>query len=238
MAKQPATAPLVFRGQPHQLALSDRALADHDSGEIVLPDSLAAYCPSATVSLPVRHRASRPAALRLRLHRTAPPGRHRAELRLAGKSIPVEIDIAPASHVRIEPGSLDFVGEPGASVEARIRLANDGNVPVAFPERSAAALFDGGAPAKALIETCRRGSDDALQTLGVWLGALRAGCSVIDLSIAEGAGDLPPGTERELMVRTRLSDKLLPGHSYHGLCDLGPAYCLIGVYVRNAKGDS
>jgi hypothetical protein len=233
MARQSAAvAPLVFRGQPHRLSLSDSTLAGHDRGEILLPEALAAHSRSATVSLPVRGRGSRPASLRLRLDRTAPPGRHRAELRLAGKSIPVELDIAPSSHVRMTPGSLDFVGAPGASVEARVLLANDGNVPVELPAQAAASLYDGGGPAAALIETCRQGNADASQIIGCWLGALRAGCSVIELSVAGGAVDLPPGAEREITLGTRLSRKLLSGHSYYGLCNLGPTYCLIGVDVR------
>ncbi|HEX6377060.1 MAG TPA: hypothetical protein VFZ91_15220 [Allosphingosinicella sp.] len=239
MARQPAAvAPLVFRGRPRRLSLSDAALAGHESGEIVLPEALAAHSPSAIVSLPVRRGRSRRASLRLRLDGTAPPGRHRAELRLAGKSFPVELDIAAAPRLRMEPGSPAFVGSPGAEVAVAIRLTNDGNVPVELPERSTAAIFDGAAPAAALVEACRCGSDDPMQTLGVWLGALRAGCSVIDLRIAEGGVTLPTGAERTITLATRLPDGLELGHDYYGLCNLGSIFCLIGVEVRETKGKS
>jgi hypothetical protein len=222
-----------FQGLPHRLSLSDAALAGHERGEILLPPALAAHSAVATLSLPVRHRRGCGASVRLRLDPTAPAGRHRAELRLAEASFPVELDIAPAPRLRIFPPSADFAGRPGEEAAIEVALANIGNVPIELPARFATGIFDDDGLELAFAETYREDTDDPAQLLGCWLRALRCGYGgLLKLRIGAGAGILAPCTERTVTLRARLPERLKPGHSYHGIWKIGPVHYRLTVAVQ------
>ncbi|HEY5724156.1 MAG TPA: hypothetical protein VIT45_17740 [Allosphingosinicella sp.] len=234
MAKRPAAAapPMRFRGVPQWLSLSNSALAGHECGEIVLPDALTAHC-GATLSLPVRNSCADGASLRLRLAPTAPAGRHLAELRLSGKSFPVELDIAPRPSLRAFPSSAHFAGKPGDNPAIEMSLANRGNVAIELPARAATGIFDDIGLETAFAETYREKSDDPAHLLGSWLRALRGGYGgLLKLRIGAGAGNLEPGEERSFEISAHLPECLKPGHSYHGVWKLGPLHYRITVAVQ------
>ena len=224
MAKQRAAAaapPLRFRGLPQRLSLSSAALAGHDYGGVVLPDALARYSRCATDTLRVRHRCSEKPSLRLRLDSTTPPGRYPAQLRLSGKSVPAEIEIAAAPDLAAVPAGAKFVARPGSDATAEFTLINKGNVAIEFPERFEAALFDDALLETAFAELSRQESDDPVQLVGSVLRSLRSLYGgILTLRVAEGAGPLPPSAERILRLSARLPKGLKPGHFYHGMWKL------------------
>ncbi|HET9640762.1 MAG TPA: hypothetical protein VFP12_16325 [Allosphingosinicella sp.] len=227
-----ATPPLRFRGAPQWLSLSSPALAGHECGDLILPEALAAHC-GANLSLPVRNSCAEGAYLRLRLAPTAPVGRHQAELRLSGKSVPVEIDIAARPSLRAFPPSAHFVGSPGEDPSVEIDLANRGNVAIDLPERSAVGIFDDIGLETAFAETYRSESDDPVQLLGSWLRSLRGGYGgLLKLRIDSGAGPLAPGEERSFRLSAHFPEGLKRGHSYHGVWKLGPLHHRITLAVQ------
>jgi hypothetical protein len=234
MAKRSAAAtpPLRFRGAPQWLSLSSRSLEGHECGDLVLPDALAAHC-GANPSLPVRNSCVDGASLRLRLAPTAPPGRHRAELRLSGKSVPVEIDIAARPSLRAFPPTAHFDGIPGEDSTIEMDLANRGNVAVELPERSVVGIFDDIGLETAFAETYRLDSDDPVQLLGSWLRSLRGGYGgLLKLRVDSGAGPLEPGEERSFRLSAHFPESLKRGHSYHGVWKLGPLHHRITLTVQ------
>jgi hypothetical protein len=225
MAKRSAKgeSPLLFRGLPHRLSLSNAALAGHECGEILLPDTLAVHSRCAAHSLPVRHGCAKDPSVRLRLDRTAPPGRYQAQLRLSGKSVPVELDIAPAPRLHAFPPSAEFVGKPGYDAVAEVTLTNKGNVAIELPERFVTGIFDDDGLETAFAETYRQDTDDPVELFGAWLRSLRSGYGgMLKLRIASGAGTLPPGAERTIALSAHLPECLKPGHFYHGIWKLRP----------------
>jgi hypothetical protein len=228
-----AAATLVFKGEPRRLVLSDPALAEHETGEVALPEDHAGYSPSPIVPLRLRQRRNRPPYARFRLASTAPPGRHRAELRLSETAQAVEIDIEPAPRLAMDPSGIEFVGAPGEDASAEVRLLNEGNVAIDLAESATAPLFNAGGIKDALVETCRGDSDDPLQLFGMWMRSLRARCGVIEIRLAGGAASLSPGEARTVNLTARLPAKLVPGLSYYGLARLGPNLYLVAATARD-----
>jgi hypothetical protein len=239
MAKHPATGEktLRFRGSPHRLSLSNAVLGEHESGEIVLPEELAAHSHSPTIPLPVRKSRAAGPSLRLSLDRTAPAGRYQAELRLSGKSVPVTLEIAPTPRLSVFPLSADFSGAPGSNAEVEIVLANTGNVAIDLPERSVTGIFDDEGLEVAFADTYRQDTDDPGQLFGHWLRKLREGYGgLLKLRIASGAGSLESGAERTIVLSAHLPENLKRGHSYHGIWELGPVNYRVTVAVHRDKG--
>ncbi|HEY4263986.1 MAG TPA: hypothetical protein VGM72_01605 [Micropepsaceae bacterium] len=239
MAKRSAAHahPLSFRGTPRSLSLSNPALAGHECGELVLPEELAAHSESAVIKLPVHSRRSDGPSLKLRLDRGAPAGKYQAQLRLAGKSVPVTLDIAPAPRLSVFPLSADFTGKAGSDCELEMTLVNKGNVAIELPERSIAGIFDDEGLEAAFAETYRQDTDDPVQLVGHWLRKLRDGYGgLLKLRIGSGSVSLPPDTERTITVSAHLPESLKRGHSYHGIWEIGPVHYRVTVAISKDKG--
>jgi len=219
---------LVFKGQPQWLALTGPVPAEEGTGEIALPEDLAAYSPSPVVPLRLRRGRARP----LRLASAAPPGRHRAELRLSGESRAVEIDIEPSPRLLMDPSGVEFVAAPGEEAASEVRLSNDGNVAIDLAESYTVPLFNAGGIKDALIGTCREGADDPMQLFALWMRSLRARCAVLEIRLGGGAASLAPGEARTVTLAARLPAKLAPGLSYYGLARLGPTFYLLAATAR------
>src|SRR5215471_194489 len=134
------TEALQLYGFPQRLTMSSFALVSGDRYELVLPGELSAYAAGGIVQIRVPRQGA--ARLRISLDRRTPPGRYTAELRSAGRAHSVDIEIAPASRLRVFPLSIDFAATPGATCQAQITLANEGNVSIMVPERAIVGLYD------------------------------------------------------------------------------------------------
>lgn len=214
------------------LSLASPVLTGHARGELLLPESLARYADGASVSVPVRAKGQGGASLRLRLDRTAPPGRYQAQLMLDGKANAVQIDIAAAPRIEIFPKRISFSGAPGESVRADLTVANTGNVAIDLPARFAVGLFDDDGLETAFVETYRRQTDDPTELMGTWLRSLRDGYAGLLKLRAKGSGTLSPEDERDATLSTRLPAGVKPGHSYHGIWKIGATHFRICVDVR------
>ena len=232
-AKAQQSPPLRFRGLPQRLKLSSESLQGHESVELELPPTLLPFADSQTLSLPVRSSRQSGSTLRVGLARTTPPGRYPAELRLSGKTVPVEFEIAPAPRIDVFPVSVDFTGVAGADAEVELSVSNRGNMPVEIPERSVAGIFDDDGLELAFAETYREETDDPVRLLGCWLRSLRNGYGgLMKIRAVEGAGLLPPAGERRVRLSAHLPSILRRGHSYHGTWRLGPVVLRVTVAIR------
>jgi hypothetical protein len=233
-ATHPAkTDGLRLVGSPRRLTLTSALLAAADEGELVLPETLAAFAESRTVAVPVRRRRDGSVKLKLRLPPTTPPGTYTAELHAAGEVHPVSIEVAPAPRLRIDPPSTDFVAEANGTAEARVTLTNDGNVAIEVPERVAIGLYDDEGLETAFADTYRLDTDDPMKLLGNWIRKLREGYGgLLSMQVVTGAGRSEPGDVRALVLRLAFRNGVKAGHSYHGTWELGPVIHRINVTVR------
>jgi hypothetical protein len=223
----------LFQGSPRRLTCYDNALPDTGRCEIVLPQNLRPFAEADTVELWGEGCLGADRRLRLCLAAATPPGVYAAELRVAGKSSPAVLDIEPSRQVRMSPSSLNFEGPSGGAAEARCLVVNRGNVTVTIPKSVATGIYDNDGIETALADTYRQNTDDVQVLLGHLFRGLREGHGgLLKLHIGAGAGDIPPGTERTLLFRTKLPEKLKPGHSYHGIWKFDPMFYRINVKVQ------
>jgi hypothetical protein len=221
-------------GAPRRLTFSGSVLPAGESCELVLPSSLQSYADRPVISLRIRKRRGGESRLCLRLADAAPPGHYAAELRIAGNAYPAALDIHPVPRLSISPGNADFQGKPGASASAEMSLTNNGNVPIMVPETAIVMLNDDRGFEAALADVTRQNSDDVSVLVGHFLRGLRARYGgPLKLNIAEGAGSVEPGQQRTLKVTTDIPKKLKPGHSYHGIWEIGPVRHRVNVSVQS-----
>jgi hypothetical protein len=219
-------------GSPRLLRFSGPVLASSESCELVLPSSLAPYADRQVIALPVQKRRGGGSRVHLRLAHATPPGQYTAELRVAGKTHPVKLEIHPAPWLRASPISTDFEGSPGASAATEMTLTNSGNVPIIVPETAIVWLYDDGGIEAAFAEVYRQDSDDAQVLIGHFLRGLRAGYGgPLKLEIAEGAGPVEPDQQRTLKITANIPKKLKPRHSYHGIWRIEPLRQRVKVRV-------
>jgi len=225
-------AALRLRGLPRSLSMSHPVLAGHDRVELKLPDALAAHAGAATVSLPVREKRGKVAAVRLRLNRRAPPGCYTAKLAIGDETRDISLDIAPAPRLAIFPPSAHFDAAAGKEAVLDITFTNTGNVAIDLPERAVVGLFDDDGLEMAFVETYRQQTDSPTELLGTWLRSLRNGYGGLLKLRVTGGGALLPGDERIIRAAAHVPEGLSAGHSYHGVWELGPVNYRIAVTAQ------
>jgi hypothetical protein len=223
--------PLRVLGAPRRLTLVSQLPGEAEEAELALPDALSEFAGGRVVALPVRRRPDG-GRLRLRLPRSTPPGSYAAELRIAGQTYPVSIEVAPQPRLRIFPPSAEFAAAPRGTAETTLTVVNEGNVAIEVPERVAIGLFDDEGLETAFADTYRQDTDDPLKLLGHWFGKLREGYGgLLHIHVVSGAGPKPPGSESTVVLKATLREGQRPGHSYHGVWSLGPVNYRINVAV-------
>jgi hypothetical protein len=223
---------LRLSGSPRRLTLTSAALADAESGELAVPESLADFAGGRTVAVPIRRKRG-DVRVKLRLAANTPPGSYAAQLRVGDKSLPVTIDVAPSQRLRIHPSSADFVGDAKATADVVLTLHNRGNVPIEVPERLTVGMYDDEGLETAFADTYRQDTDDPLKLLGNWIIKLREGYGgLMRIRVTEGAGAVPPGAERRLTLQATFQDGLRAGHTYHGVWVLGPVNFRVHAAIR------
>jgi hypothetical protein len=193
---------------------------------------------AAPVSPPTLRRGRDAAHTHLRLDPTTPPGEHTVLLQLAdGSQREVTVSVEPRPRVRVAPSELRFDGAPGSAVSARLLVENRGNVDIAIGDTLVTGVFDDDGIETALASTYRMDSDDLGKIVGNVFARLReAHGGLLRLRVAEGAGAVPPGDRRVLVLETTLSSKLRRGHGYHGVLEIGGHG--ISVHLQIAGGKS
>ena len=182
-----------------------------------------------------------PSRLRLRLDPATPAGEYVAVLDLAdGQQREVNVQVQAHARLRTVPGTLRFVGEPGAEVSAQLMLENLGNVDIPLGEALVTGVFDDLGIEAALASTYRLESDDLNQIVGHIFSRLRdAHGGLLKLRVEGGAQALAPGERRLLVLFTTLGPKLKAGHRYHGVLGIAEHNVALRIEVAGpAPGTS
>lgn len=218
-AQRDATPAPLFIGPPGRLRLTgvdgDRLAQLHD---VLLPGTLRPRRESGAL-----RKSRRPERLRLRLPADTRPGTYTVALAFAdGEKQPATVSVEPLSRLRVTPSALRLAAAAGATVQARLLLQNRGNVAITVTPALLAGLFDDDGIEATMAAVYQLDSDDINKIVSHAFGKLRqAHGGLLKLHVRGGAGELAVGESRLLEMETRLGDKLQPGHSYHGVLELG-----------------
>ncbi|HET6786789.1 MAG TPA: hypothetical protein VFW84_14725 [Aquabacterium sp.] len=232
MAERPPKSPAweaQFIGPPGRLRLAGvNAEQWQQLQDLQLPEGLRSGRAG-----PALRRGRDPSRTRLRLPAGTPPGDYEVLARWAdGRQQAVTVSVQARPRLRVTPSVLRLVGLPDASVSARLLLNNRGNVPIDISSALVTGLFDDDGIETALASVYRMESTDVSQIVGHAFGKLReAHGGLLKLRVRDGAGLLAPGEQRLIDLETRLADKLQPGHSYHGVLEIGSHGIAIEVLV-------
>ncbi|HML14662.1 MAG TPA: hypothetical protein VK456_15250 [Xanthobacteraceae bacterium] len=202
---------------------------------LLLPASLSSDGQSTSVRAQIARWREGAGEVRLSLPERTPPGEYAAQLEMNGEAQPVALRVEPSPRLRAIPAEAVLEARPGAAAEQTVTLSNEGNVAVRLPAASAVCLHDDNAWGDAFASTCRLESDDPQKLFNHFILALRKGYGGMLKLRIDQAGDIPPQMERTLTIRARLSEDLLPGHSYGGEVPLGPLLYSIAVKVLEGK---
>ena len=228
----------AFLGPPGRLRLAtdaDAALGQPTA--VHLPAELQAH---ANRRHPVLRSGRDPRRTRLRLTADTPPGDYRVAVEYAGgQRQELDIRVEPSARLRVLPGTLRLAGAPGAAVAARLLIENRGNQVLEIADNLVTGLFDNGGIEAALAAVYRLESSDLNKIMAAGFARLReAHGGLLRLRVREGAGPLPPGASRQLLLETTLSSKLAPRHGYHGTLELGSHRIAVQLAVAPAPSDT
>jgi len=227
---------LRLQGPPGQLRLTGQILSKIAACRVLLPDSLAQGTALDAVHTRLLHRRDGTAQLSARLPEHTPPGEYDAQLEIDGETHTLAIKVEPQRKLAATPNRSMFAGVRGASVEATVRLFNQGNVGIDIPESDVLCLYDERGVEDAFNSMFQMDSEDPLRLIGHLVLKLRDGSGgPIKLRIGAGAGELPPGADRAVSIRINLPEKLKPGRSYDGFWRLGPLRHSIRIEVDDEQ---
>jgi hypothetical protein len=215
----PPATPLRFRGAPIRLTATLRELGP-------APKTGVAFFPGVAPS-PLRVRtlpATTPplALLTFRLPRTTKPGHYDGKMELGGSERPIVVDVEARPQMRFYPSYLSLAAHPDEHLEINVGAANLGNVEIPIERRSTFCLFDPRGVDVAIYHALteeppadQRRLDRAAEGIAESHGGL------VRATVRDGAGPLPPGEFRELVVDLHFSERVRPGRSYYGAWFLG-----------------
>ncbi|MFZ0274292.1 MAG: hypothetical protein WAL34_20830 [Acidobacteriaceae bacterium] len=221
-------APLRFRGAPIRLTATL-----HEPGPP--PPTGRVFFPG-TAPLPLRVRRLRDTAppltlLTFRLPRPTLPGQYDGKIELGGAERPIVVEVEPRPQMRFYPSYLSLAAHPDQHFEINVGALNLGNVRIPIQRRSTFCLFDPRGVDVAIYHALteeppanQRRLDRAAEGIAESHGGL------VRATVREGAGDLPPGEFRELVVELHFSDRVRPGRSYYGAWFLGESG--LGIQVE------
>jgi hypothetical protein len=229
-------AVLKLHGEPHRLALTSPALADHKTVAVDLPESLKQSLGSGEVKAEIRSWLGERGHLRLRLPRATPPGRYNASIRTDKTTVPVEIEVAPYRRLKAAPAGVTFAGKPGQDVSVSITFKNAGNSNIDIPERSHVGIYDDDGIETAFASAYRDEVQDPMEMIKAFVRKLREGHGGLLKLRIQGAGMLEPGHHRTMTVTGHLPESVKPGHAYHGVWTIEGLNYAVFVEVSKEKG--
>ncbi len=231
----PQVQQLRLHGPPRLLRLTSAAIPKDGTGTLTLP-TIGEGGGAMSVPAHIVSRRGEAGQLRVRLPRSTRPGIYAAQLEIAGEEHSVEVNVEAQEQLVVRPAQATFEGEPGGAAETTLALSNRGNVSIAVPTTFAIGMFDNDAMEAAFASTYRQETDDALKLFSHWVHKLRDGYGgLLKCSVAVGAGELEPGEQRTITIKTTLPGKLKPGHAYHGVLELGPLAQSVDVKVNKRE---
>jgi hypothetical protein len=239
MANRSATPEkLRLQGPPRRLRAVSSAMRQIGEYQLRLPDVLSKSGAPAMVSAHVLRQREDAGQLRVRLPESTPPGEYTAQLETDSGTYPVALVVEPQVRLRSLATRSVFEGKPGETAEIMLTVSNRGNIAVAVPEAITIGIYDDDGLEDAFASTYRQDTDDPLKLLGHWILKVREGYGGLLKCTVAAAGEIAPSEERTLTVRTKLPEKLKPGHSYHGVLEIGPLAQSISVSVlKTGRGD-
>jgi len=239
MARQPAQSEkLRLQGPPRRMRGASTAVKQIGEYRLRLPDVLSKVG-APTVSAHVLRQREDAGHLRVRLPETTPPGEYAAELETEDGAHAVTLVVEPQVRLHALSTRSTFEGRPGEPADLILTVSNLGNVPVALPGAAAIGVYDDDGLEDAFASTYRQDTDDPMKLLGHWILKVRDGYGgLLKCTTVSGAGEIAPGEQRTLTLRTKLPEKLKAGHSYHGVLEIGPLAQSISVNVlKSGRGE-
>lgn len=160
--------------------------------------------------------------VKIRLPEATPPGDYKGTLKSGTQDYPVAIHVNEKVRLKISPVTLHITGKPGEKVQAQLLLSNKGNVSIEIPERDAVGFYDDDGLEVAFATSYGMKSDDPLVLLKTFIGKLREGHSdLVKIRVLEGAGALPPATQKCITLEIAIPGNAKSKHSFHGVWSLG-----------------
>jgi hypothetical protein len=173
--------------------------------------------------------------LRLRLDPHTPPGRREVEVLVGDARTTAVLEVAEHPRVRITPPAVAVSGPPGATLTARVVLANLGNVPVPLDRLGAVTLDEDGGVCRSLDGALRAEGENGLQAVLDEAVRRVAGTRVDHLRVRVGdPSAVEPGETRAVDLELRLPSDLSAGRTYQGMLRLVGASLLVQVAAEAA----
>jgi hypothetical protein len=180
----------------------------------------------------VRAGQTRPVSLTLALDPRTPPGTYHGELDLEGERRDVVLHVTEAVALRIEPATVVLPSHPGARVDKKVVLINEGNVPIPIRTIGPVVLDDELAHCRALrgaladVGESMRGLDDFTAALGRRYAAIYA---PLWLRVHNEPLTLAAGETAAVELAVTLPDKLDARSRYGALAPLSTSTLLFSI---------
>jgi hypothetical protein len=207
------TEPVRLRGRPHRrAALVPPAAATPDPVRVLL----SGVEPQRARIRPVGP-AGAAAELRLKVPPTTPPGTYEGSVEVGELRFPILVDVEPHLRMRFTPRSLTVREPAGTEHVTEVSVVNHGNVPCEVPERDSFCLFEWAGVERGLRVALSSDEPKGHTRLDVLMGQLaRSFGGMVEVTVADGSGELQIGEARALLVTLFLPEKLRPSHVYMG----------------------
>lgn len=179
--------------------------------------------------------ASARVRVRLRLDPHTPPGRREVEVLVGDARTTAVMEVAEHPRVRITPPAVAVGGAPGATVTARVVLANLGNVPVPLDRLGAVTLDEDGGVCRSLDGALRAEGEHGHRAV-LDEAVRRIAATRVD-GLRVRAGDpsaVEPGETRAVDLELRLPLDMTAGRTYSGMLRLVGASLLVQVAAEGA----
>ena len=176
--------------------------------------------------------------VRLRLDPHTPPGRREVEVVVGDARTTAVVEIAEHPRVRISPPAVAVRGAPGATVTARIVVANLGNVTVPLDRLGAVTLDEDGGVCRSLEGALRAEGERGAQAVLDEAVRRIAGTRVDRLRVrAVDPAPVEPGETRAVDLELHLPPDMSAGRTYAGMLRLVGASLLIQVTAEGAAAE-
>ena len=173
--------------------------------------------------------------VRLRLDPHTPPGRREVEVVVGDARTTAVVEVAEHPRVRISPPAVAVRGAPGATVTARVVLANLGNVPVPLDRLGAVTLDEDGGVCRSLEGALRAEGERGAQAVLDEAVRRVAGTRVDHMRVrAADPAPVEPGETRAVDLELHLPPDMSAGRTYSGMLRLVGASLLVQVTAEAA----
>jgi hypothetical protein len=175
--------------------------------------------------------------LRLTLPASTPPGEYRGNVLLGAQRFAFRAQVESRGHLSCIPHNLELTHTPQKRVRETVAVINDGNIEVAIEKHYAFGLFEVGGLNRAIGKAFGRKTSETDSPLdAIAVAAKDEYGGLVTANVTEGAGPLPPGEARDLLLSFRFSGHPRPGAEYFGYLSI--ANLTLGVRVHVAEHDT